>query len=539
MHSLSTLSRDQAAMVGARLLAAATVSLLAVLVPSLASVVAAVAVGALAITATAVSLRWYRRRVEVALVESLVAGLIIGTAADRFPDAVAYCLVPPFVAALAARWAPVGATILVQFVFINLLTLPGWSASTFQDRLELSLPWLIIGAGVALLGHFLPHPPAAVALAGDDTGYVSARRLLAQLRTVARRLSAGLDPVGIAQQMLAETDGRVDVSLAVVLARSEGGSLQPLAEQGEGAARELTADDPIVMDAWTNESAVQRPSGSAGSTRYIRLALPLQVGVRVIGVLVLETGHTLTGAELGGLRQALSEHCVRLDTAMLFDEVRSLATAEERRRLAREIHDGIAQEIASLGYLVDTMVAEAPGGQREQLEQLRHELSRLTNELRLSIFDLRTEVSPTASLGAVLSDHVRLIGSRSGMTVHLSLAEGVKRLPVQTETEVLRIAQEAITNARKHSGARNLHVSLAVEAPHARLVVADDGRGLSVARDDSFGIRTMRERADRVGGTLRVRDRVGVGNGTEVILILADRRQQARVNTQRTVDHIA
>jgi signal transduction histidine kinase len=157
----------------------------------------------------------------------------------------------------------------------------------------------------------------------------------------------------------------------------------------------------------------------------------------------------------------------------------------------------------------------------------------------LSIFDLRTEVSPTASLGAVLSDHVRLIGSRSGMTVHLSLAEGTKRLPVQTETEILRIAQEAITNARKHSGARNLHVSLAVEAPHARLVVADDGRGLVIARDDSFGMRTMRERADRVGATLRVRDKVSGSSGVEVILILEDRRKQPRLSTQHSLDYIA
>jgi len=451
----------------------------------------------------------------------------------------AYCLVPPFVAALTGARTAVVVTILVQFVCIDLLTVPRLSAPAVQERLLLSLPWLMISCGVAVLGLVLVSAPAPVVGPGDDSGYESARRLLAQLRTVARRLSAGLDPVGIAQQMLDEVDRRIDISLAVVLARSEGGTLQPLAEHGDGAARELTGDDPIVMDAWTNEAPGQRVSGPAGSTNYVRLALPLQVGVRVIGVLVVETGRTLAGGELHALRDALSEHCVRLETAMLFDEVRSLATAEERRRLAREIHDGIAQEIASLGYLVDGMVADAAEHQRLELLQLRRELTRLTNELRLSIFDLRTEVSPTASLGAVLSDHVRLIGSRSGMTVHLSLAEGTKRLPVQTETEILRIAQEAITNARKHSGARNLRVSLAVEPPHARLVVSDDGRGLGIARDDSFGMRTMHERAERIGAALQVRDRVVGATGTEVVLILEDRRKATRVSTQHTLDHIA
>ncbi|MBA2508699.1 MAG: hypothetical protein H0V32_08375 [Nocardioidaceae bacterium] len=526
-------------MVGARLLTGTTVCLLAVVATAGDPLLVALAVCVLASSTTAATLQWEQRRTQIALVEALVAGLLVGVSAAQFSDAVAYCLVPPFVAGLAGRWAPIAVAIGIQFVCINLLTLPELTASSLQGRLELSLPWLIISFGVAALGHFLTRSPEAPSVGGDDTGYESARHLLAQLRTVARRLSAGLDPVGIAQQMLAEVDTRNEVALAVVLARSEGGSLQPLAEQGDGAARELTADDPIVMDAWTDESAVQRPSGAAGSPRYIRLALPLQVGVRVIGVLVAETSRSLSGDELTALRQALSEHCVRLDTAMLFDEVRSLATAEERRRLAREIHDGIAQEIASLGYLVDGMVADPAGASRDDLQQLRSELTRLTNELRLSIFDLRTEVSPTASLGAVLSDHVRLIGSRSGMTVHLSLAEGTKRLPVQTETEILRIAQEAITNARKHSGGRNLHVSLAVEAPHARLVVADDGRGLAIARDDSFGMRTMRERADRVGATLRVRDKVSGSSGVEVILILEDRRKQPRLSTQHSFDYIA
>ena len=253
---------------------------------------------------------------------------------------------------------------------------------------------------------------------------------MAQLRTVARRLSQGLDPVGIAQQILGRGRAQVETLRAVVLARSDGGVLQPLAEQGDGTARDLTADDPLVMDCWTNEAPMQRPVDAPDGGRRIRIAVPLQVGVRMVGVVVLETERTQPGAALRELRQALAEHCVRLDTALLFDEVRTLATAEERRRLAREIHDGIAQEIASLGYAVDDLVADADSEQqREGLRGLRQELTRLTSELRLSIFDLRSEVSPTTGLGAVLSDYLRQVGSRSGLTVHLTLAEGSKRLP--------------------------------------------------------------------------------------------------------------
>ena len=428
--------------------------------------------------------------------------------------------------------------ILIQFVCIDLLTLTELTGGELADRLELSLPWLITSAGAAGIAYFLVDTAATPPV--DDTGYESARQLLAQLRTVARRLSQGLDPVGIAQQILAEVEQRVETLRAVVLARSDGGVLQPLAEQGDGTARDLTADDPLVMDCWTNEAPMQRPVDAPDGGRRIRIAVPLQVGVRMVGVVVLESERTQPGAALRQLRHALAEHCVRLDTALLFDEVRTLATAEERRRLAREIHDGIAQEIASLGYAVDDLVADTDSEQqREGLRGLRQELTRLTSELRLSIFDLRSEVSPTTGLGAVLSDYLRQVGSRSGLTVHLTLAEGSKRLPTPTETEVLRIAQEAITNCRKHANARNLHVSLVVEAPYARLTITDDGRGLGTPREDSFGLRTMHERAERVGASLRVRNRTTGSHGTEVTLVLEDRRRIGESRRTRSSDDVA
>jgi len=538
VQALRRLTREQLAAVGARAFGAVTVFLLAGLDMSSRAVITAAAICGLAAAMAALTLRFPHLLGQLALLEALIAGVLIGTSLNTETGALAYSVVAPFVAGIARGRGLAAAAIVTQFVCIDLLTLSRFGSSAVQTRLELSLPWLATSVGTALLGYWLVHDTTPET-SGDNTDYESARRLLTQLRTVARRLSAGLDPVGIAQQILTEVERRMHVSLAVVLALSEGGTLQPLAELGDGAARDLTGEDPIVLDAWTNESPVQRPTGPPGSTRYIRLAVPLQVGVRVVGVVVVETDRTLTGAELKGVRESLSEISLRLDTAMVFDEVRSLATAEERRRLAREIHDGIAQEIASVGYLVDGMVADADEHQKGDLKQLRQELSRLTSELRLSIFDLRTEVSPTASLGAVLADHVRLIGSRSGMTVHLSLAEGAKRLPAQTETEILRIAQEAVTNARKHSGARNLHVSLSVEAPYARLVVSDDGRGLGAARDDSFGIKTMRERSDRIGAALRVRNKTTGTSGTEVILVLEDRRKNPRVVPRNTFDHIA
>jgi signal transduction histidine kinase len=138
----------------------------------------------------------------------------------------------------------------------------------------------------------------------------------------------------------------------------------------------------------------------------------------------------------------------------------------------------------------------------------------------------------------VLSDHVRQVGSRSGLTVHLTLAEGGKRLPTATETDILRIAQEAISNCRKHANARNVHVTLVVEAPYAQLTITDDGRGLGTPREDSFGLRMMRERAERIDATLRVRNRTTGSHGTEVTLVLEDRRRLVQRRRPQSSDDV-
>ena len=147
----------------------------------------------------------------------------------------------------------------------------------------------------------------------------------------------------------------------------------------------------------------------------------------------------------------------------------------------------------------------------------------MVSDLRLSIFDLRSEVDATAGLGAALSDYVRRVGSRSDMTVHLTLDEAPDRLRGDVESEVLRIAQEAITNARKHSGAENLWVNCQVHPPFVRLEVRDDGDGLGVGRDDSYGIHIMRERAERISAHLQMDGDVDrSGSGTRVTLTLGE-----------------
>jgi signal transduction histidine kinase len=102
---------------------------------------------------------------------------------------------------------------------------------------------------------------------------------------------------------------------------------------------------------------------------------------------------------------------------------------------------------------------------------------------------------------------VRTVGASSHLTVHLSLDERPDRLPSDTEAELLRIAQEAITNARKHAQASNLWVRCEIDPPRALLVVEDDGVGPGEQREGSFGIDIMRERAARLRADLSVEHR--------------------------------
>jgi signal transduction histidine kinase len=419
------------------------------------------------------------------------------------------------------------ATMTVSAVEGGLLTEPTFFVSAIE--------WLAIAGLSAGFIHSIRH--RFIAPATTPQPYAEATRLLTQLRTVARQLpGATLDPGGIAEHLIEEVGAITPVNRAAVLSASGGGRLVVLAQSGVDRVdweTSLNADSAIA-DAWASQQAqvssrTQARSAPAG-VDVSSVVIPLVAGVRTVGLIVLEADRAgaFLPPVLHRIADLITPAALRLEAALLFDDVRSLATNEERQRLAREIHDGVAQELVMVGYGIDNALATLPGeaGETaEELRSLRAEVTRVITELRLSLFELRSEVDRQGGLSAAISEYARTVGAAGGLRVHLTVDDSTNRLPASVEAELMRIAQEAITNARKHAGAQNLWVSCEIDPPYARIEVSDDGAGIGPHRPEGrFGLAIMAERAERIRGQLEITPRTAGGTSVAVVLGTPPRR---------------
>lgn len=347
-----------------------------------------------------------------------------------------------------------------------------------------------------------------------SSSYRDARALLTQLRDLSGSLVGGLDPVRISQGILDTAREELPFTGAVVYVETPHGYTPLL----EGDVTDAGADNSAVLEQvfLTGKPVLDGPW----------VAVPLVTDAGMVGAI---TGallpHRLAPATLhhtlDHLVRLLRREALQLDTALIFAALRDEATAEERRRLARDLHDGVAQDLAGLGYLIDELSevsTEEPVV--AQARQLRAELTRVVAELRRSVFLLRNE-GEGKTLGQRLEALAAHIGSRSGISVEVEVTEGSKRLRPEVEAELLRIAQEGMNNAARHADARRITVEVVVQAPDARVRVADDGRGLQSGRDDSHGVRIMKERARRIGARLQLHNRVD-GPGAELLVRLGE-----------------
>ncbi|MGW0709734.1 GAF domain-containing sensor histidine kinase [Streptomyces sp. NPDC002643] len=260
------------------------------------------------------------------------------------------------------------------------------------------------------------------------------------------------------------------------------------------------------------------------------LGLPIRDGDEVIGALFLANkrcpkpdGGCGFTEEDEALLSILAQHAaIALTNARLYERSRELTIAEERSRLAHELHDAVNQKLFSLRLTAQAaaaLVDRDPTRAKGELQQVAALAAEAADELRAAVVELRPAGLDEDGLIATLRTQIQVLDRAHTARVTFA-GRGVRALPAAQEEAMLRVAQEALHNALRHSGAEHVDVALDRRGTGAVLRVTDDGTGFdpqAIRRAGRhLGLVSMRDRASGVGGTLTVESAPGKGTTIEM-----------------------
>ncbi len=200
---------------------------------------------------------------------------------------------------------------------------------------------------------------------------------------------------------------------------------------------------------------------------------------------------------------------------------------EERRRIQRDLHDGLGPALASMRLRLEAclgLAQETTPALVGNLERLYELVGQATGDIRRLVYDLRPPVLDQLGLVAALRQHCERFSRETGIEVRLH-AEVGSSVPAAAEVAIFRVVQEALVNVQKHASASRADVRLERRGEWIELHVHDDGTGFPANRpalSSGTGIRSMRERAEVLGGTLSITSHPGAG--TELVARIPDRR---------------
>ncbi len=262
--------------------------------------------------------------------------------------------------------------------------------------------------------------------------------------------------------------------------------------------------------------------GTEGLTYHASIPLYSYDGQKKLGVLnVASRGwRELSEDELRLLHTIGDLLGIAIERALLFEKSRQLGAIEERNRLARDIHDTLAQGLAGIAMQLETLDALLEsGGAQEKLQQIVRRTLELTRrnleEARRSVMDLRAAPLENRTLPEALQ---ALVHEMDGVNILFEVTDGSRPLPVRIETGLYRIAQEALNNIRQHAHAHQVKIRLMTLPERVQLVIEDDGCGFDPTQVGSnhFGLIGLSERARLLGGTLEIQTDPGSGTRLEV-----------------------
>jgi PAS domain S-box-containing protein len=369
------------------------------------------------------------------------------------------------------------------------------------------------------------------------------RRLdaLLALYETGQLLSSSLEREEIGSRLLEIVEKLSGATAAVVNLSDEGGKA-PRAWRTIGAESLLSSvrNEPQVKTALRaafeaeEERLVETESTDPQGKRLVGLFLPLRVRGRVVGVLeAYVPEHPAESGTLEAFTSVANQAASALENARIYEElsehrlrlqhlVGKLVSAqeEERRRVAYEVHDGLAQVAAAAYQHLQNYAADNPPSStrdQEELDEALEMLRHTVGEARAVVADLRPTVLDDFGLARALRLQVERL-SEEGLRATFEEDLGGGRLPEVVETTLFRVAQEAMTNVRKHSRAERVHVALGRRGRTIRLQVRDWGRGfVSGGRTDQddlserVGLSSMRERVALLGGHFEITSEPGAG----------------------------
>jgi signal transduction histidine kinase len=407
------------------------------------------------------------------------------------------------------------------------------SADAADERAagQIAVIFMLCGALGAFTRNLVVEIEAQRAAAIDQaTQMATANELLVSLHALAQTLPASFDLGEVVESIRQRVRALFPYTALVVLVPDDAGAGWRC-ELGEGVRVPARLDERELPSPLRRAMTLTRPvavgdrilePSEDGFAALCRSGLYAALRARgaLVGAVAIEHGppEAYGPAEADLLESLSGVLALSLDNARWFGRLHTLGAEAERGRIARELHDRIAQSLAYVTFELERL-QELPGDKHEELGNLHGVVRDVMQELRETIYQLRANVSEQNEFATVAADYLMRFEERTGIVTEWDPVTG-RRLPYRVEQELWRIVQEALANAERHSGASRVTVRFEVDNEGARLEVSDNGCGFDPGRvaGDHYGIVGMRERADAVGARLHVVSRPG--RGTSVVVEL-------------------
>jgi nitrate/nitrite-specific signal transduction histidine kinase len=325
-------------------------------------------------------------------------------------------------------------------------------------------------------------------------------------------------------------------SVRILLLDGDGaGRLLSCGRDGSEQTAEVTLDDlddmptmasvvrsgePVLEAGWASQ-------GDAGDPQPSEVTVPIRVGEKLAGVLDIasRSEHPLDEQDLFAATTLADQLAIAVENSRLYQSANELAASRERQRLARDLHDAVSQTLFSVSLIAEVLprvYERDPAQGEERLEELRQLTRGALAEMRILLLELRPATLADAKLPDLLRQLSEAVVGRWRIPVDLRL-ESAMDIPSEVGVAMYRIAQEALNNVAKHSGAEQAVVSLSDQRQGERdaleLLVQDDGCGFDPAdaRTGRLGLGIMAERAESIGALLEIQTSPGEGTRVRVV----------------------